>query len=56
MELLVSLAMKFWQWSLLILFVIIGFGVNLIDKKKSNLKFSYTGMPHLKQNANQNKR
>ena len=48
MELLVSLAMKFWQWSLLILFVIIGFGVNLIDKKKSNLKFSYTGMPHLK--------
>ena len=38
MELLVSLAMKFWQWSLLILFVIIGFGVNLIDKKKSNLK------------------
>ena len=48
MELLVSLAMKFWQWSLLILFVIIGFGVNLLDKKKSNLKFSYTGMPHLK--------
>ena len=48
MELIVSLAMKFWQWSLLILFVIIGFGVNLIDKKKSNLKFSYTGMPHLK--------
>jgi len=48
MELLVSLAMKFWQWSLLILFVIIGFVVNLLDKKKSNLKFSYTGMPHLK--------
>ena len=33
MELLVSLAMKFWQWSLLILFVIIGFGLNLLDKK-----------------------
>jgi hypothetical protein len=25
MELLLTLAMKFWQWSLLILFVIIGF-------------------------------
>jgi hypothetical protein len=48
MELLIGLATKFWQWSLLILFVIIGFLVNLIDKKKTNLKFNYKGMPHLK--------
>ena len=47
MELLLTLAMKFWQWSLLILFVIIGFIINLLDKKKSNLKFSYDELPHL---------
>ena len=35
MELLIALAMKFWQWSLLILIVIIGFGVNLLDKNKT---------------------
>tara|TARA_B100002019_G_scaffold172342_1_gene148969 strand:- start:422 stop:997 length:576 start_codon:yes stop_codon:yes gene_type:complete len=49
MELLIALAMKFWQWSLLILIVIIGFGVNLLDKNKTpNLKFNFKGMPHLK--------
>jgi len=47
MELLLTLAMKFWQWSLLILFVIIGFIINLLDKKKSNLSFSYDELPHL---------
>src|SRR5210317_2250180 len=48
MELLIAMAMKFWQWSLLILFVIIGFLINLLDKRKSNMKFHYKGMPHLK--------
>ena len=49
MELLIALAMKFWQWSLLILIVIIGFCVNLLDKKKKpKQKFNYTGMPHIK--------
>ena len=49
MELLIALAMKFWQWSLLILIVIIGFGVNLLDKnRKPKLKFNYKGMPHIK--------
>ena len=47
MEILIALAMKFWQWSLLILFVIIGFAVNMIDRRKSNLKFSYEEMPTL---------
>ena len=48
MELLIALAMKFWQWSLLILFVIIGFAINLLDKRKTNnLNFSYTELPHL---------
>ena len=49
MELLIAMAMKFWQWSLLILFVIIGFLVNLLDKnRKPKQKFSYKGMPHIK--------
>ena len=47
MELLLTLAIKFWQWSLLILLVIIGFIINLLDKKKSNLSFSYDELPHL---------
>ena len=48
MEFIIALAMKFWQWSLLILFVIIGFAINLLDKRKTNnLKFSYTELPHL---------
>ena len=48
MELLIAMAMKFWQWSLLILFVIIGFAINMLDKRKTNnLKFSYDELPHL---------
>lgn len=47
MEILIALAMKFWQWSLLILFVIIGFAINLLDKRKSNLKFEYNKLPTL---------
>tara|TARA_B100000530_G_scaffold319337_1_gene251788 strand:+ start:2436 stop:3017 length:582 start_codon:yes stop_codon:yes gene_type:complete len=48
MEFIIALAMKFWQWSLLILFVIIGFAINLLDKRKTNnLNFSYTELPHL---------
>ena len=34
MELLVSLAMKFWMWTILIIVVIIGAVINLFDKKK----------------------
>ena len=47
MELLLALAMKFWQWSLLIILVIIGFLINLLDKRKSNLTFHYEALPHL---------
>jgi len=39
MELLIALAMKFWQWSILIGVIIITLLINLLDKKKkSNLK------------------
>ena len=47
MEILISLAMKFWQWSLLILLVIIGFIINLLDKRKANITFAYRELPHL---------
>ena len=33
--------LKFWQWSLLIALVIVGFIINLLDKRKSNCTFSY---------------
>ena len=36
MELLITLAMKFWQWSILIAVVIITSLINLLDKKKSS--------------------
>ena len=49
MELLIGLAMKFWQWSLLIAFVILGFAINLFDRKKPKCyTFAYTSMPDLK--------
>ena len=47
MELLVSLAMKFWQWSLLIALVIVGLIINLLDRRKSNCTFHYEELPHL---------
>ena len=49
MELLVSLAMKFWMWSLLIAFIIIGFIINLFDKKKAKCyTFEFTDYPLMK--------
>jgi hypothetical protein len=49
MELLMGLAMKFWQWSLLIAFVILGFAINLFDRKRPKCyTFAYTAMPDLK--------
>ena len=35
-SILVSLAMKFWMWTVLILVVITGLIINLFDKKKIN--------------------
>ena len=45
---IIAIATKFWQWSLLIVLVIVGYVINLLDKKKSNLKFSYGELPSLK--------
>ena len=42
MELIITLAMKFWQWTVLIAVVIIGAIINFTDKRVSaKLKFSY---------------
>ena len=50
MELVIALAMKFWQWSILIALVILGFVINLFDKKidDKRVSFKYTDMPHMK--------
>ena len=37
MELLLTLAMKFWMWTVLIALIIIGFIINLFDKKKPKM-------------------
>ena len=48
MELIISLAMKFWMWTILIIVVIAGLIVNLFDKKKpSCYTFNYTSMPKM---------
>ena len=49
MELIVALAMKFWQWTVLIAVVIIAAIINFTDKRaKTKFKFYYKGMPTLK--------
>ena len=46
MELIISLAMKFWMWTILIIVVILGLVINLFDKKKPRCyTFRYKDMP-----------
>ena len=48
MELIFALAMKFWQWTILIAVVIIGWAINFFDKRRPNkLTFKYHELPHL---------
>ena len=48
MELIITLAMKFWQWTVLIAVVIIAAIINWADKRATTkLKFYYKGMPTL---------
>ena len=45
---IVGLAMKFWQWTVLIAVVIVAAIINFTDKRaKTKLKFNYKGMPNL---------
>ena len=46
MELIISLAMKFWMWTIVILVIIAGLIINLFDKKKPKChNFTYNKMP-----------
>jgi hypothetical protein len=46
MELLLDLAMNFWQWTVLAVLVLIGFIVNKVDKKEETIVgFTYDSMP-----------
>ena len=48
MELIIALAMKFWQWTILIAVVIIGAIINFTDaRKKPKLKFKYNELPSM---------
>ena len=49
MEILVTLAMKFWQWTILIAIIIVGFIINQFDKKIDNrVNFKYKDYPVMK--------
>lgn len=49
MELIITLVMKFWQWSVLIALIILGFVINLFDKKIDNrVNFKYSEFPLMK--------
>jgi hypothetical protein len=49
MEFIIGLAMKFWQWTVLIAVVIIAAIINKVDKKvEPKLKFSYNRLPDLR--------
>ena len=48
MELIITLAMKFWQWTLLIAVVLVAAIINWTDRRaKTKMKFYYKGMPIL---------
>ena len=47
-ELIVAMAVKFWMWTILIAFILIGWAINFFDKRRPNkLKFTYTEYPHM---------
>ena len=49
MELLITLAMKFWMWTVLIALIIIGFIINLFDKKVgTRVNFKYSQFPTMR--------
>ncbi len=48
MELIITLAMKFWQWTVLIAVVLVAAIINWTDRRaKTKMKFYYKGMPVL---------
>tara|TARA_B100000902_G_scaffold276781_1_gene262565 strand:+ start:549 stop:1130 length:582 start_codon:yes stop_codon:yes gene_type:complete len=48
MEIIITLAMKFWQWSILIALIILGFVINLFDKKiDTRVNFKWSAYPKM---------
>ena len=48
MEFIVALAMKFWQWTLVIVFILIGWLINVLDKRKPpKVEFTYAEFPQM---------
>ena len=48
MELIITLAMKFWQWTVLIAVILIAATINWTDRRaKTKMKFYFKGMPVL---------
>ena len=49
MELILTLAVKFWMWTILIALIILGFIINLFDKKQPKCyTFAFTDYPLMK--------
>ena len=49
MEIFLTLAIKFWQWSILIALIILGFVINLFDKKiDTRINFKYSQFPTMR--------
>ena len=49
MDFIYSLALQFWPMTIFIFLVIIGFIINLFDRKKPNvIGFTYKDYPHMK--------
>ena len=49
MDFILNLAMQFWPMTVFIILVIIGFIINLFDKKIDNIvNFKYKEFPHMK--------
>ena len=48
MELIITLAIKFWMWSILIALILMGWIINLFDKKiDGRVNFSYEDYPQM---------
>ena len=49
MDFIIGLAMQFWPMTIFIILVIIGFIINLFDRKKGvPINFKYEDYPHMK--------
>lgn len=48
MELILTLAVKFWMWTVLIVLIILGLIINLFDKKQpKSYTFTFSTYPHM---------